>query len=209
MAFTNNMSVIIPAGSVAANLIDNHIRQTRLDFKERLASVFNDLDVDPMTFKASFIAYLATIGIPAVPLLPVNWHWSRGVPMRSSMEWSGGSLAVALDGVHPTATATDLDWMMDLGELTGKTPTTYTAVVYRDAGASISMRLYKESFSTPGTFTQVSAVASASTGWHTIALTAQTTLIDSAYGAYFIIMSMTSDGSNANSCRFAGLQIDD
>lgn len=48
MAYTNEWSNIIPAGSANANLIDDHIRQLRLDVEERLSSFFSDIDDDPL-----------------------------------------------------------------------------------------------------------------------------------------------------------------
>src|SRR5688572_18597369 len=53
MAYTNTWAEDIPAGTEQAKTIDNHIRQARLDVGERLASVFEDLDADPMVLKSS------------------------------------------------------------------------------------------------------------------------------------------------------------
>jgi hypothetical protein len=52
MPYTNIWSVVIPAGGVQAKLIDDHIRQLRLDLAERFEDVlFVDMDTDPIVLK--------------------------------------------------------------------------------------------------------------------------------------------------------------
>lgn len=55
MAFTNNWDNNIPSGAVAANQIDEHIRRVRLDVYERLASIFKDINADPLELKSAII----------------------------------------------------------------------------------------------------------------------------------------------------------
>jgi hypothetical protein len=52
MPYTNPWSVVIPAGGVQAKLIDDHIRQLRLDLGERfLDTLFTDMALDPLVLK--------------------------------------------------------------------------------------------------------------------------------------------------------------
>ena len=48
MPFTNAWSDVIPAGSAAANTIDDQIRQLRLDIHERMDSLIDDWTADPL-----------------------------------------------------------------------------------------------------------------------------------------------------------------
>ena len=48
MPFTNAWSDVIPAGSAAANTIDDQIRQLRLDIHERMDSLISDWTADPL-----------------------------------------------------------------------------------------------------------------------------------------------------------------
>ena len=52
MAYTNPWSTAIPLGSDQAKTLDNHIRQLRLDLAERLLTLVEDLDADPLVLTA-------------------------------------------------------------------------------------------------------------------------------------------------------------
>src|SRR3990167_10855283 len=51
MAYTQNIDEATPAGSAAANTADDELRAVKRDFKERLESVFEDVDNDPLQMK--------------------------------------------------------------------------------------------------------------------------------------------------------------
>lgn len=48
MAYTNTWNTTSPAGSVAAKLIDDHIRQLRLDLQERMLALVVNMTDDPV-----------------------------------------------------------------------------------------------------------------------------------------------------------------
>lgn len=52
MAYSNVWSNVIPAGTAAANTLDDQIRQLRLDIQERMNDVVADWTVDPVVLKA-------------------------------------------------------------------------------------------------------------------------------------------------------------
>lgn len=180
MAFTRNYAVNTPAGSVAANLIDDKIREFRVDVKERLASAFTDVDVDPMILKAASLP--VTFSTPGMNC----WiTWQAGNPQDETDLWDGG-----VDAVYPVSTG-NVTWFLPCLVPVGAIVDQIDVAVRRTAGAFIEALFIKVLRSTGGT-TNVGSIVSAATGYHTITIPTLAHTIDTLYTYY---LQLTLDQS--------------
>lgn len=197
-AYTNVWSNSIPAGSVAANLIDDHIRQLRLDVDERLASFFTDIDVDPLVPKNASIP-IAAINGSAAQGLGIWHHWSEGCVMASTMLWDGTN---RLYTTEATGTG-NMTWLMPCQVPVGGVVTTIAAAVNKVAGATISLTFYKVDQSN-GSETSLGTVSSATTGYHTITITLAGTTLVAGFTYYAaIVLNQPAGAARLLAVKFA------
>lgn len=203
MAFTRNWSSATPLGSTAANQIDDKIREKMVDIEERLESAFVNIDNDPMILKA---ASLPT----GVSVFPKVIGWEEG-----SIRGIDGSIPAVTDyqsdtsdSVHPDAISETIIWVIGLSHFQGQTPASISAWVYRDAGATVSINVKSATRAAPPVIASLGSAVSASTGWHALAVSGLATLLNTAV-RYYVMITLTSDGSNANSARLQNILVDD
>jgi hypothetical protein len=195
MAYDNAWSKVIPAGSVAANLIDDHIRQVRLDLEQRLEDVVEDMTADPIIVNSS---------------VKKTIHWSKGNQYKLTVladdNWLGFNIGDGFFTLSPGAVSDTLQWIIPLDLPPGVTLTDVVARVYRDSGATVSMAILEHT-DTPTKNQIGSTQTSASTGWHDLSQTGLTHVIDEA-DSYLVQVLLTADGSNATSARLLHLTVE-
>lgn len=198
MAYTNAWSNAIPAGSVAANFIDDHIRQLRLDIDERLATIVNDIDADPLTLKTNI-----------VDKLPFTMHWSQSVQFVDPSTPAEPDYATDTGGFGSVCPANINDLIIrefSLSNLKGITISEISAYVYRAAGASVAISLGKQTRANPPVSSSWGSTSSAIVGWHALTISGLSELIDPDV-AYFFTITLVADSSNADSARLINVKV--
>ena len=187
MAYTNVWTTVAPAGSAAANTLDDEIRKLRLDFEERLEEfLIADMTADPVVAAGG----------------GARWrHWSEGVLDRSSDDWGNHTARVLISGA---ITASARGWYAPLPLIVGSTLTDVTARVNRvNATAVITLQVVKLSnnASPPVETALMGTVTSTSTGWEDLSSGVLSEVIDINH-VYLAVVQLTPDGTTANTARF-------
>jgi hypothetical protein len=142
MAYTNAWSNVIPAGTVMSDLIDDHIRQLRLDIAERMASLVEDWTTDPVEPKAIWKGTVVgkKLIIPASNII---------------MEHDAGmSIVDSGAGVQPSTGRAVLPLLLP----PGVTVTLVELLADRRGNAFITWHLYRKSFSGAAAVSQADVI---------------------------------------------------
>lgn len=93
MVFTRNWDSTTPAGSAQISAGDDAIRALKVDLEERMASVFEDIDADPLVLKASVIGAIGA----ATKKLVISGSLFQPVDDEDDVSYQGRSM-VSDDG---------------------------------------------------------------------------------------------------------------
>jgi hypothetical protein len=190
MAFTNAWSNTTPAGSAAANTIDDAIQQLRLDVDERMDKIVTDWSADPLFTLTG---------------LKKTIHWSAGNGHWNLNDNALGDWTGAKEYIVPGNTSNALHWLIPIYLPNGAT---LQSVIFRvnrvNASASIAVWVY-ELDDTPSTST-LGSTSSATTGWEDLSVSSLAATIDDdkSYHAYILL---TSDGATASTARLAHITV--
>lgn len=190
MAYTRPWDETVPDGSIVdAEFIDDEIRALKLDIRERMDTVLgsSQWDNDPV---ATLTARKRLVGA-------VNSFASNPTLART-----GAGL-----WIEPSAVTTTVALSSAIAEIVraGGIINSITLYCYRDAGATVSLTLYRVPVATGGQVV-VATVGSAATGWHSISIAPAYTVLDTELPV--VNISLTSDGVAANSARALAFLID-
>lgn len=201
MPYTNTWDNNDPPNNQAANTAAAEMRQTKLDIYERLITVFTNLTANPLALNATFITYLNSVLSTGFPLNTDN-HWSSGtlggdndLTVVDFVTGAGAYIQPIWDGIG----ATTLHWIMPVSLPTARTFTGCAARVYRDAGAGVTLTLYKTT--NTGSVTTVATAASASTGWQSLTLALGGTITITAGFTYWMDVTLVTDPTGAFQAR--------
>lgn len=188
MPYTNAWSDVVPAGSVIASLIDDHIRQARLDIRERMGDLTDTgWTVDPVIPKGS-----STIIVTRV-------HHSDGRPTSSTTVWTAG-----LSYVNPTNASGSVLWIMPLKMPTGGQLQSISANVNRvDALALVRLQVWKVP-KDAGALIQLGTDQNAAVnGWQDLTVSGLTETVVNTH-SYIAEVTLTNSAA-ADTARFSSL----
>lgn len=184
-AYTNVVfDVADPPDGQAANTAAAEMRQIKSDIKERLETIVEDIDDNPLVLSQS--------SLPSTPGLGVWMHWSAGhVGDKDDDYFTTNRVYVSPDGL------VTVNWFMPCLAPVGITIDQLDLTVYRTAGAGISIAAFSADLAT-GAETTLGSVVSASTGYHTLTIGSLATVI----AANTSIYTWISLQQPAGDCRF-------
>lgn len=187
-----------PPNSQAANTAAQELRELRRDIKERLESYFTSIDANP----------LVAGGTGSSPL-PFTMDWSE------SEQFVDGSIpsvagyqtdTAGATSVTPAAISTIIIRRFSIFNLKGVTVAAISAWVYKAAGASISIDFRKQTRANPPVTSSIANAVSVTTGWHALSTGVIAEVIDPDTSYYFVV-TLTSDGVNADSARLTNIKV--
>ena len=142
MPYTNAWSNVIPAGTILARQLDDHIRQVRLDVAERMADLVEDWTADPVVPKEIWKG--AVTGKKLI------------VPAAFGMIDTNAALDVIENGAGIQNSASQ--FVIPLPLPLGVTVTLVELLADRRSNASITWDLYVKSFSGAAAVSQASVL---------------------------------------------------
>lgn len=180
-------------GSRDADEIDDASRETHVDLTERFADIVQDVNANPWKLK-----------LPG--LNPVDGTQSNPIPLTSGkMFGTTLEMIIADMAIQPTAISVGNSWVGEIIAPYGSVIKAIQARVLRTtAGATVSMKF--RTVDSTGVNTDVSVVAApvnAALQYITI-----TGLNQPTNGLHcFVEVNLVADGSNANSARLLGVDV--
>lgn len=113
MPYTNSWDDDVPAGTVAANLIDDHIRRLRLDLHERMDELVEDWTTDPVVPLAQTGNNVQHIGYDDSEAVGSKAIGDQTVVTTLALRYSGITTAsVVIINLNEINTLTGDDWQV-------------------------------------------------------------------------------------------------
>lgn len=150
MAYTNTWSNIIPAGSAAANTVDDQIRQLRLDIQERMDDIVIDWTADPVVLDVGVIG--AQTGV-----VRFFGPWLIA-PARDDDDVSWGNFYFEADN------NANFPAFMPLALPVGAVVTEITIISDKNTATNYDATFNHSAYATSPVFTEVSSVTVSATG---------------------------------------------
>lgn len=207
MAYTDIWNESAPAGSAAANTVDDQIRQLKLDLRERINTILGvaigTAFADPLIASGYDLTTLGPLAVSQTFTIYLPWSLGAAQGAQTSPNPAylmSGHTPTAGDGIQYNGVDA-LNWIVPVVLPVGVTITTLTACWYSTGTQSPTHSFRKVALD--GTSTSIVSASAALTnaGWQTQAVFAGTQVVTAAF--YRIAVTVPS----SNTCSFAGFSL--